>query len=334
MKAISLISGGLDSVLAARLIKGQGIEIIPLNFKIPFCHRNKELAPNKQNSLKQAADNLGADLKIVDISNEFLELLQNPQHGFGANMNPCIDCKILMLSKAKELMGDLGAAFVVTGEVLAQRPMSQHRQALEIIEKKSGLEGLILRPLSAKLLAETVPERQGWVDRNKLLDFSGRQRRPQMDLAKDFQIENYPNASGGCLLTDPPFAKRLKELMNHQELGIENIELLKIGRHFRISGKTKLVVARDEKEDKALENLAKAEDYLFFPDDELAGPTSLGRGEFNEELIKIACAITCRYCDLNGETHARITYRKIPVKPDNMLVVAPITDDELISLRI
>jgi tRNA U34 2-thiouridine synthase MnmA/TrmU len=334
MKAITLISGGLDSLLAAKLVREQGIEIIPLNFKIPFCHRDKELATEKPTNLKQAADNLEMDLKTVDISSDFLKMLENPKYGFGANMNPCIDCKILMLSKTKELMEELDAAFVVTGEVLGQRPMSQHRQALEIIEKKSGLLGLILRPLSAKLLTMTIPEKEGWVDRNKLLDFSGRQRRPQMELAKDFQIENYPNASGGCLLTDPEFAKRLKELISHQELGITNIRLLKIGRHFRISEKTKLVVGRNEKEDKELENLAEAGDYLFFPDEELAGPTSLGRGRFNTDLIKIACNITCRYCDLNGKTEAEITYRKIPEKEDNILKVSSITDNELAVFRI
>jgi len=333
MKAIALISGGLDSVLAAKLIKGQGIEILPLNFKIPFCHRDKELTPDKQNNLKQAADNLGVDLRIVDISDDFLKMLESPEYGFGSNMNPCIDCKILMLAKAKGLMGELGAEFVVTGEVLGQRPMSQHRQALEIIEKKSGLEGLVLRPLSAKLLSETIPESRGWIDRNKLLKFSGRQRRPQMDLAKDLGIEKYPNAAGGCLLTDPGFSERIRDLISHQILSIDNIELLKIGRHFRFSDEAKLVVGRNEKENEELALLAREGDYLFLPNEKLAGPTSLGRGKFSQELINFSCGITCRYCDLNSE-EAEIIYRKVPEKEDGRLKVAPAADKELAAFRI
>jgi tRNA U34 2-thiouridine synthase MnmA/TrmU len=225
-------------------------------------------------------------------------------------MNPCIDCKILMLTKARELMSHWGADFVVTGEVVGQRPMSQHKKALELIERKSDLKGLVLRPLSAKLLAETVPEREGWIDRNKLLDFSGRTRKPQMSLARDLKIENYPNASGGCLLTDPEFAKRLRDLLARQELSLTNIELLKVGRHFRIAPDAKLVVGRNQKEDELLVDLAQEGDYLFMPCEELAGPTSLGRGRMGEELIRVACQITCRYCDLNGAKEAEIVYKR------------------------
>jgi tRNA U34 2-thiouridine synthase MnmA/TrmU len=330
MKAIALISGGLDSILAARVIKEEGIEVIPLYFKIPFCHRIKENAG--PSSLVK--NNLGSGLKTVDISSEFLKVLARPRYGFGSNMNPCIDCKILMLSKAKELMPELGAQFVVTGEVLGQRPMSQHRQALELIEKKSGLEGLLLRPLSAKLLPQTLPEKEGWVSREKLLDFGGRSRKPQIALAQKFAMKDYPNAAGGCLLTDPEFAKRLKELTSHQELKPDNIELLKIGRHFRLSEHAKLIVGRDEKEDKKLEESVKDGDYLFMPTQELAGPTSLGRGEFNEGLIEFSCRITCSYCDLNGSKEAEIIYRKMPKKTDNILKVMPVEKDELAKIRI
>jgi len=331
-KAIVLISGGLDSHLAAKLVQSQDIDIIPLNFWIPFCQRKKKIVP--KDSLSLEADNLGRDLKIVDIREEFLALLKKPQHGFGANINPCIDCKILMLRRAKELMKELDASFVVTGEVLGQRPMSQHRQSLEIIEKESGLEGLLLRPLSAKLLAETIPEKEGWVDRNKLLDFNGRSRRPQMELAKKFNINDYPNAAGGCLLTDPEFSKRLKDLIKHQELNIDNIELLKIGRHFRISPEAKLVVGRDEKENEQLVNSAKENDYLFYPNEELAGPVSVGRGVLNADLIRLACSITCRYCDLNGQTSADIIYRRIPETEERRLTVDAIPESGLNGLRL
>jgi len=172
VKAIALISGGLDSILAARVIKEQGIEVIPINFKIPFCHRDKEISSKGSSAVQLVKDNLGVDLKIIDIGEDFLKLIENPRHGFGSNMNPCIDCKILMLNKAGVLMKKFDAQFIVTGEVLGQRPMSQHKDALQTIAKKSGLEGLILRPLSAKLLPETIPASEGWLQGEALLNFA------------------------------------------------------------------------------------------------------------------------------------------------------------------
>jgi tRNA-specific 2-thiouridylase len=334
MKAIALISGGLDSILAARLIKKQGLDVIPLHFKIPFCHRDKGVLSRENNLISFVKDNLASDLKIFDISSEFLKLLIKPEHGFGANINPCIDCKIFMLTKAKEMMKELDAAFVVTGEVLGQRPMSQHRQALELIENKSGLTGLLLRPLSAKFFPETIPEKEGWISRDRLLDFSGRSRRPQIALAQEFGMKNYPNAAGGCLLTDPEFARRLKELIARGGLNLDNIELLKIGRHFWIREDAKLVVARDEKEGKELEELAQENDYLFMPNEELAGPTSLGRGKFNQDLIKLCCRITCRYCDLNGDEEAVIIIKRGAGGCPSFLKVSPISDTDLKSFKI
>lgn len=334
MKAIVLISGGLDSTLAARLLKEQGIEIVALNFKTPFCLCDRKGASGCGNYARSVANNLGIELKIINITDDFFAILKDPKHGFGANMNPCIDCRILMLRKSKEFMQKIGAKFIVTGEVLGQRPMSQHKQALKIIEKESGLEGLVLRPLSARLLPETIPEREGWVARDKLLNFSGRTRKPQIQLARNFNIKDYPCAAGGCLLTDPGFAKRVKDLINYGELSLNNIELLKIGRHFRISENTKLAVGRNKKENEELVNLSKENDYLFFPNEGLAGPTSLGRGNFSEDLIKLSCSITCRYCDLDGKTDADIIYKRIPEKEDRIFKVSPVDDAELRSLRI
>ena len=334
MKAIALISGGLDSILAARLIKEEGLEVLPLNFRIPFYQRSKKGASAGPDKTSWVAENLGADLKIIDIADDFLQLLLNPRHGFGSNINPCIDCKILMLRKTKELMKELDAAFVVTGEVLGQRPMSQHKQALEIIDRESALEGLILRPLCAKLLPETIPEREGWVAQDKLLCFSGRTRRPQMELARKFNIKEYPNPAGGCLLTDPEFTKRLKDLMAHKELNLENVKLLKIGRHFRISEQAKLIVGRNEKENDQLFSLAKENDNIFSPPDEMAGPISLGRGIFNEELVKLSCSITSRYCDLNGRSYTDIIYRRLPQGEERMRKVLPLEEDKIIRLRI
>ncbi len=334
MKAIALISGGLDSILASYLIKEQGIDILPVNFKIPFCHRDKKdsSATNSVSSL--VADSLGEELETVDIAGDFLKLLDNPVHGFGSNMNPCIDCKILMLKKAKEMIQGPGAAFVVTGEVLGQRPMSQHKWALNIIAKKSGLDGLVVRPLSARLLPQTLPEKEGWIKRDKLLDFNGRGRLGQIRLAKQFGIKEYAQPAGGCLLTDPEFSKRLKDIISHQELNVSNVELLKRGRHFRISSAAKLVVGRNEKENNELENLAKDNDYLFYPPGEFAGPTCLGRGNFSQDLIHLSCAITCRYCDLNGAASAKMVYRMVPEKEEKILSVLPIEEHRLRDLRI
>jgi len=331
MKAIALISGGLDSILAARTIQEQGIDVLPLNFYIPFFSRPKEKP--RQNIISFVKNTLGKELKIIDISKDFLKILENPVYGYGANMNPCIDCKILMLTKAKELMHSFGCAFIVTGEVLGQRPMSQHRQALELIEKKSGLSEYLLRPLSAQHLTETLPEKKGWVDRKKLLNISGRSRRPQIKLAEFFKFKDYPNAAGGCLLTDAEFVKRLKDIINNNDLDVRNIELLKFGRHFRFSQSAKLIVGRDERENEQLLNLAKAHDYIFMPKD-AAGPTCLGVGDFNEELIHLSCAIACRYCDRNGNVNINITYRKFSDKEDNCLGLSPVKESAIMKYRI
>lgn len=327
MKAIVLISGGLDSILAAKLIERQGIEVIYLNFKIPFFHKDKISAEEK------IAKNYGIDLKSVDISGEFLKMLEKPLYGFGSNMNPCIDCKILMLKKAKQLMKDWDAGFVVTGEVLGQRPMSQNRDSLELIEKESGLEDLLVRPLSAKLLGATIPEREGWIDREKLKNYSGRSRLEQMKLAKELGVENYPAPAGGCLLTDPEFSKRLRELIEHKELTQNNVELLKVGRHFRLRPETKLIVGRNQAENEELERLGCDGDYLLYPALDMAGPTALGRGKFTDESVSLSCKIVCRYCDLNGKMETEILYRKLPQKDEKALKVKAIENATLAGLR-
>lgn len=201
MRAIALLSGGLDSTLATKVIVDQGIEVEAVNFLTVFCtcttHGETCLASQK------AVESLGIPLSVFNVSTEFLEIVKNPKHGYGSNMNPCIDCRIFMLKKAKALMEKSGASFLITGEVLGQRPMSQRRDAMRLTEKEAGLDGLILRPLSAKFLPVTIPEKEGWVNRESLLNFQGRSRKPQMELAAYFGIRDYPCPAGGCLLTDP-----------------------------------------------------------------------------------------------------------------------------------
>jgi tRNA U34 2-thiouridine synthase MnmA/TrmU len=223
-----------------------------------------------------------------------------------------------MFSRAKEMMSEVGARFVITGEVLGQRPMSQNKQALKLIRHRSGLEDLLLRPLCAQFFPPSLAEKEGWVKRDKLLNFNGRLRTPQMRLAKDLGFDDYANPAGGCLLTDPSFSKRLIELLNHDELNLENLELLKVGRHFRLSNNTRLVVGRDEGENNQIAKLAQAGDYLFSPQKDLAGPTSLARGPINQELIFLSSQITSAYTDAVGLEKIEVLYRQVPAIADSV----------------
>jgi len=322
MKAIALISGGLDSILAAKLISGLGIDIIGLKFKTSFYAR-----PRK------TQDSCGIEIKEIDISQQFLSIVLNPRYGYGSNINPCIDCKIFMLNKARELMQELDAKFVVTGEVLGQRPMSQNRQNLDLIEKKSGLEGFLLRPLSAKLLKETTPEKERWVDRQQLLALSGRSRREQIKLAKDLGIKEYPQPAGGCLLTNPDFSEKIQKLINFGELNLENVELLKMGRFFRLSEKAKLIVGRNKEENESLTKSMRKEDYLFRPQG-IMGPAALGRGNFNNALIRLSCSIVCRYCDLDGKKEAEVIYQRPYEGKEAALKVEPVDEARLAGFKI
>ncbi len=308
MKAIALVSGGLDSTLAVKLIKDQGIELVGLNFKTPFCLCDGKAGKGCVSHALQATQNLGIEFKAMSISEDFLEVLKAPKHGFGSNMNPCIDCRILKFKKAKEFMLSSGASFIITGEVVGQRPMSQLKHTLKLIDKESDMEGLVLRPLSAQLLPATIPEEKGWVKREKLLKFSGRGRRPQMDLAAEFNIKDYPCPAGGCLLTYSGFAKKIKDLLKYGILNLEEVALLKMGRHFRLTSEAKLIVGKDEQENERLAGLARPEDCLFIPS-EVNGPGGLGRGKFDPDLIRLSSSIISFYCDRDGAGSAEIIFK-------------------------
>lgn len=287
-KALLLLSGGLDSALALRLMLEQGIDVIGVHFVSLFFRSPWAV---------KIASEYGVPLLEIDITEEILQLLKSPPHGFGSQMNPCIDCHILMLRKAKELMEKVGASFVATGEVLDERPMSQNKGALKIVERESGLEGLLLRPLSAKLLPPTIPEMEGLVDREKLLDIKGRSRKRQMELAEKWGIKDYPSPAGGCLLTDPQFARRLKDLMDNEELNSDNVQLLKLGRHFRLGKGVKLVVGRNKEENEKIRELLKEGDIFLSPYN-YKGPSALIRGKVKKEDIELAGRILARYSDL------------------------------------
>ncbi len=311
-----------------------GLELVCLNTISPFCLCNRRSAKGCFHAAAAVAAELNLKLASIDVTEEFLEIVKKPKHGYGSNMNPCIDCRILLFKKAKALMQEEGASFVITGEVLGQRPMSQKLNTMRLIEKEAGLEGLVLRPLSAKVLDATIPEREGWVPRDKLFAINGRGRRGQMDLARELGVNDYPCPSGGCLLTDPEFSKRLKDLMRYQDLNPNDIQLLKIGRHFRLNPSSKLIVGRNELENERLLNLARDNDYLFMPGDELPGPTCLGRGNFNEDLIKLCCRIACRYCDRDGKEDADIIYKIIPEKEAAVIKASSLDEKGLAGLRI
>ena len=261
MKGVALISGGLDSTLAAYLVKIQGIEVVGVNFCTPFHYC--EVSKKGECTVENAAEFLKIPLRILSIGEEMLEIVRHPRFGYGQGLNPCIDCKILMWKKAKEMMEREGAKFLITGEVLAQRPMSQRRKIIELIERESGLEGKVVRPLSAKLLPPSLPEKEGWVNREEFLAIEGRSRKNQMALAEEIGLTHYPSPAGGCLLTDPGFSRRMKDLIeNNGRFTLRDIELLKIGRHFRLDSGVKTIVGRNEGENRKLENLSQ-EEYLL-----------------------------------------------------------------------
>lgn len=330
-KALALLSGGLDSTLAIRHILEQDIEVVALNFASPFCRCNRKDGGCGSEARRVSLE-FGIELKIIGLRDEYFEIIRHPKHGYGSNVNPCLDCRILMLKKAREYMDEIGASFIITGDVLGQRPMSQRRDAMRTIEKEAGVEGLVLRPLSAMLFSPTIAEKEGIVDRQRLLNFSGRSRKPQMALADEYGVKDYPCPAGGCLLTDPGFAKRMKDLLGHTPSFVRNdIELLKVGRHFRLSKEAKAVVGRDEQENEKLLRLVREGDLLLKVSD-YKGPTTLLRGE-DEGIKELAARITVRYSDAQEE--------EIPVliwKPDGnevkSLAASPIKEEEIVRYRI
>ncbi len=277
MIAVGLLSGGLDSTLAAKMILDQGIEVHAVNFVSPFCTCTPKSAGCSAviTAVKQLGD---IPLKRMSLGDEFLEIVKNPKHGHGRNLNPCIDCRIAKLRKAGEYMKEIGAAFLFTGEVLGQRPMSQHRRALEEIEKDSGLAGYILRPLSAGLLEPTIPEKEGLVDREKLLAINGRGRSKQIEMAEDYEIKDYHCAGGGCLLTDSSFSMKLKDYFDHNPVpSSSDMPLLRVGRHFRLTDGTKVVIARDAEECNSFARLLRECDTLIRPGN-FNGPSAIVQG--------------------------------------------------------
>ncbi len=304
--AIALFSGGLDSILATKLVASLGVRVLAVKFVTPFF--DYELLDDPEKYKKEVMDKYGIEVILHDLSHNYLDLLHNPSHGFGKNFNPCIDCKILMFTRAKEMMAEYGASFLISGEVLGQRPMSQRRDTLRVIERDSDNDGLLLRPLSAKLMDPTIAETEGWIDREKLLNFSGRGRVRQIKLAKEYGIIDFPAPAGGCILADPILSTRIEKIyrddfvIKAEEITVNDIRFLLLGRQFLLPNGYWLILGRNEKENIKIEELAEENDIqLHMPD--RPGPTALLRNakisleisEKKDEILAMAIGLVVRY---------------------------------------
>ena len=306
-KVVALLSGGLDSQLAIKMMQEQGFDVSAVAIKTPFC--DFDCGRGCGFEIRERADDLNVNLKTVYLGDEYIEMLKHPKHGIGAGFNPCIDCRSMMFDAAKKHMEEIGAEFIISGEVLGQRPMSQHAPALRTIENESDLVGKIVRPLSAALLPETDPEKDGLIKRENLGMIRGRTRRGQLDMAKKYGIENPPNAGGGCLLTEPHFGIKAKDLFSHtKNPTINDIDLLKIGRHFRLDEETKFIVGRNKDENEMIKAISLPGDILLEAKD-FVGPVSILRGSNAKQHLKFASSITLRYSDAPNNEQAIVSIR-------------------------
>ena len=341
-KAIALISGGLDSMLAVRVLQEQGVEVEGINFYTGFCveghtHaiRNQDKEKQKRNNALWVAEQLGIKLHIVDVIQEYKDVLLNPKHGYGANMNPCLDCKIFMVNKAVQWVKDNqkdGLDFIITGEVVGQRPMSQRKQTMPIVAEESGADDILLRPLCAKNLPETKPEIEGWVDREKLHDFSGRSRKPQMALAEKYGFTDYASPAGGCcFLTDKNYSDKLVDLWEgrgSREYEMDDIMLLKVGRHLRPKGSYKLIIARDAGESQHLEGYRKQ--YSSIQAISHNGPLALIDGDIADKDRAHAASIVARYGQGRDADEVEMTVT-IPGQTTETLKITPLSSDQVLE---
>lgn len=295
-RAVLLLSGGLDSTLAAKMMQDQGIELFAVHFTSPFCTCTRgEAAAGCRSQAQAVAGRMGIPIRTISKGPEYVEIVRNPRHGRGAAMNPCVDCRIFTYRKSREFMEEIGASFLVTGEVVGQRPMSQRSDSFRVIEKHSGCEGLVLRPLSAKHFEPTRAERNGWVDREKLLHIVGRSRKEQIRLAREWDVVDYPCPAGGCLLTDKTFSVKVRDLLEHSASpDAVDLNLLKVGRHFRLPDGRKVIVARDEAENRRLEALARGRLRVYVAEG-FSGPSVAVNGTGARPPVGLLARIYSRY---------------------------------------
>ncbi len=320
IKAVALLSGGLDSQLAIKIVQEQGIEIIALHFSTPFNDPAEEII-----AVRQLAKRLGVELAIFPKTEEFFNIIKHPRYGYGKNLNPCMDCRLWIIQKAWTYAQQVGAEFIITGEVVGQRPKSQHHDQILVVDKASGIPGRILRPLSAKLLPITIPEEKKWVDRDKLLDIQGRSRARQVELGRKYGLVEEYYATGGCPLCERAYAVKMRDYLDHApSVSMRDIWLLKIGRHFRY-GDTKIIVGRHLDDNEKLVKLAGPDDLRFEVFD-VGSPITLLQGPATDDAIYFAASLTARYSDARGE-EIEVTYNtgksltKISVKPADPAMV-------------
>lgn len=331
--AIALFSGGLDSALAILLMLRQDIEVTAITF---MTHFGCDLGDRSScgSDPYPASEKFGFNVKLMHLGQKFIDIVENPKHGRGSEMNMCVDCRILMLREAKALMEITKADFIVTGEVLGQRPLSQVKDKIQLVAKQAGLVGKLLRPLSAKLLTPTEPELSGLIDRDQLEAIQGRSRKRQIELANQFGLDDYPTPAGGCLLTDHGYSNRLRDLMAHSDrLTFEDLNLLRVGRHFRLDANTKIMVGRDEKENNQLRGLTRDHHYQVELID-IASPLTLLAGDPSESNLKLAGAITARYCSAKHDPSVTISVSSHGNGQAVEYQVVPATDSDLEPLAI
>ncbi|MFX1355975.1 MAG: hypothetical protein ACFFA8_01710 [Promethearchaeota archaeon] len=325
---LGLISGGLDSLLACLILKLQNIDIIGLNFKSPFCVCDKAYK-SAECGLNLYYDKLGINVHYLKKEDDYLELVKSPKFGYGKSLNPCIDCRIYILKRAKKYAEEIKADLIFTGEVLNQRPKSQNRQALKIIEREAGLEGKLLRPLSALLLEPTIFEKKGDIDRTKLFGINGRSRKIQVSIAQRYGLLDSYYACGGCLLTDKGFSNRMKDYIKYNiKLKMVDISLLKIGRHFRFN-RSKIIVGRNELENKLLLQLKNPKD-LIMEAKKVVGPITIIQGRINHQIIKFAAKLTLRYSD-STKKYGKIVYGTTIDSLNESIIVSQIMEENLRS---
>ncbi len=329
-RAIALFSGGLDSTLAILTILKQGIEVQALKFLTSFDHEPLE-GSSRHEKIFSVAQKFGFEVRLIDLSDKFIEIVKKPKFGYGKNMNPCIDCRIMMLKEARVYMDKIGADFIIAGEVLGQRPMSQRKDTLYCIDKQAGVKDYVLRPLSAKHLKVTIPETKGIVNRDMLFDIRGRSRKPQIALAKELGLTEYPAPAGGCFLTEPNYSHRLKELLAYNpDCNCDDLSLLKIGRHFRFSPRCKIIVGRNKAEnDKIFSFSAKG---CILKVEGCGSPTTLIVGEITDDAIRTAASLCARYSDAKNLSEVEVSV--IKGNDISSFMVSPAINEMLDALRI
>lgn len=301
MKAIALFSGGLDSTLAIKMIIDQGIDVLALNISTGFGSTKDRLE-----HMQSMCDQVGAELRIIDIQSEFLQdVLFDPKHGYGKNFNPCIDCHAKMFAVAKRIMEVEGASFLISGEVMGQRPMSQNKESLQTVLNESNCDGILLRPMSAKMLAPTIAEEKGWVDREKLEGITGRSRDRQLQMVKEIGLENFESPGGGCLLTDENFAKKMFDFIKYDKFEVKDIPVMKFGRHFRLSDGAKLVVGRNQEENGYLQDIQN-DKFSHIKTVGLPGPHALLSRDATDVDVEIAKKVILTYCKTDVENSYKL----------------------------